>query len=297
MFEKINYKGWENCYRLSNGEVELIITGDVGPRIIRFGFIGQKNMFKEFENELGKTKGDEWLIFGGHRLWHAPESQPRTYYADRDPVLIKEKENGLIATQIPEPTTGIQKQIEITLSPDTTDVFLEQRLYNHNLWAIETAPWSLTVMAPGGTAILPLPPRGSHPEFLLPTGSLALWPYTNLKDPRLNFGEQFILIKQDSRIDEPQKIGLFTPKAWGAYWNSGFLFKKQVPIQFNGIYPDFGVNFEVFVDNQMLELEALGPFETIPPQGMIELQEHWSLFEVVQEINTENGLSDSEYFI
>ena len=35
--EKMEYKGWRNSYRVSNGEVELVVTGDVGPRVIRFG--------------------------------------------------------------------------------------------------------------------------------------------------------------------------------------------------------------------------------------------------------------------
>ena len=38
--EKTGYNGWQNCYRVSNGQIELIVTGDVGPRIIRFGFVG-----------------------------------------------------------------------------------------------------------------------------------------------------------------------------------------------------------------------------------------------------------------
>jgi len=45
--EKVEYKGWHNCYRVTNGEVELIVTGDVGPRVIRFGFVGGQNLFKE----------------------------------------------------------------------------------------------------------------------------------------------------------------------------------------------------------------------------------------------------------
>ena len=49
--EKTAYKGWKNCYRVSNGEVELIVTGDVGPRIIRFGFVGGQNLFKEFADQ------------------------------------------------------------------------------------------------------------------------------------------------------------------------------------------------------------------------------------------------------
>ena len=60
--EKIDYKGWPNSYRLSNGTVDLVVTTDVGPRIIRFGFVGGENEFKEYEDMLGKTGGDEWRI-------------------------------------------------------------------------------------------------------------------------------------------------------------------------------------------------------------------------------------------
>lgn len=290
MFEKIHYGGWDNCYRLANDQVDLIVTGDVGPRVIRFGFIDQPNMFKEFSDQLGKTAGDQWLPFGGHRLWHAPESQPRTYFPDFDPVLIQEIENGMIATQKPEPTTGIQKQIEISLSPDKPEVTLKQRLYNHNLWAVDCATWSLTVMAPGGVAILPLPPRGPHPDFLLPTSSLSIWPYTDLSDPRWVFGEKYILLKQDATISKPQKLGIHTIAGWGAYANQGFLFRKQVPIHFEGLYPDLGANFEVFTNSKMLELETLGPIETIQPKGHIELQEHWTLYSGISSIQTEEDV-------
>ncbi|MGP0072514.1 MAG: hypothetical protein ACLPWF_11355, partial [Bryobacteraceae bacterium] len=45
--EKTAWQGWPNCYRIANGEVELIVTGDVGPRIMRYGFAGGQNVFKE----------------------------------------------------------------------------------------------------------------------------------------------------------------------------------------------------------------------------------------------------------
>ena len=38
--EKTAFRGWTNCYRVSNGTVEFIATTDVGPRIISFGFVG-----------------------------------------------------------------------------------------------------------------------------------------------------------------------------------------------------------------------------------------------------------------
>lgn len=43
--EKTNYRGWPTSYRVSNGGIELVVTGDVGPRIIRLGFVGGQNRF------------------------------------------------------------------------------------------------------------------------------------------------------------------------------------------------------------------------------------------------------------
>src|SRR5258708_31876930 len=53
--EKMNYKGWPNSYRVSNRQIEVVVTGDVGPRIIRFGFIGGQNLLKEIVEQLGKS--------------------------------------------------------------------------------------------------------------------------------------------------------------------------------------------------------------------------------------------------
>ena len=87
--EKTNYKGWPNCYRISNGEVELIVTSDIGPRVMRYGFAGGQNLFWEEPQSLGKTGSPKWELIGGHRLWHAPEAQPRTYAPDNSAIEIK----------------------------------------------------------------------------------------------------------------------------------------------------------------------------------------------------------------
>lgn len=285
--EKVAYGGWENCYRLSNGEIELIVTGDVGPRVIRFGYVGKPNMFKEFDNQMGSTQSNEWMSYGGHRLWHAPEVNPRTYFPDNEPVLVQEIPDGMIVTQKPEPTTGLQKQIEIKIDPVKPQVQLKHMLINHNLWAIETAPWAITVFATGGVAILPLPPREPHPGNLLPTSVLAIWPYTNLSDSRWVLGERYLLLKQDPSNTQPQKIGIYATDGWTGYANQGCLFIKQVPLQFEALYPDRGVNFEAFTNEEMLEVESLGPIESIPPKAQIEHFEHWTLLEGIPQPSSE----------
>src|SRR4051794_17684898 len=84
--EKTAWGGWPNCYRITNGEVELIVTTDVGPRVIRYAFVGGQNLFKEFQAQLGKSGEKEWMPRGGHRIWMAPEDVKLTYALDNGPV-------------------------------------------------------------------------------------------------------------------------------------------------------------------------------------------------------------------
>ena len=112
--ERIDFKGWSSSYRMTNGEVELVVTGDIGPRVIRYDFVGGQNLFKEFASQIGKSGEPEWQSRGGHRLWVAPESpliSPITYAPDNFPVDIKIKGDTIIATPLLQRETGLQKQI------------------------------------------------------------------------------------------------------------------------------------------------------------------------------------------
>lgn len=83
--ERIAHGGCSNCARLGNGQIELVATTDVRPRVIRFGFVGGPKLFEEWPDQIGTTSGNEWRIYGGHRLWHAPKTKPRTYAPDNTP--------------------------------------------------------------------------------------------------------------------------------------------------------------------------------------------------------------------
>jgi hypothetical protein len=271
------YRGWPNCYRLWNDSVELVVTTDVGPRIIRFGFTGE-NEFGEFPEHSGQTGGDEFRLYGGHRLWHAPESLERTYCPDNAPVALERQADGVRITQPIEPRTGIQKEMTISLSPADARVQVVHRLWNRNLWAVDLAAWALTVMAPGGTAVIPLPPRMPYPEGLLPTGQLVLWPYTDPADPRWRWGRRYILLHQDATRPSPQKLGASVPDGWIAHVRNERLFVKTFRYVVGGQYPDLGSAVETFTDGRMLELETLSPIARVEPGGVIEHVENWHLW-------------------
>jgi len=282
---EIAYGGWAKTYRLSNGLIDLITPADVGPRIIRFGFIDDVNEFCEVPEHMGKTGGDKWRLYGGHRFWHAPEHPTRTYFPDNQPVTIEQKADVVQITQAVEPTTGLQKQLDIQMSDDSTHVRLTHRLINHALFTIDCAAWALSVMTTNGTAIIPHPPRGTHPQALLPANSLTLWPYSNMSDPRWTWGEKFILLRQNPNSNTPQKVGVDVRDGWTAYLRDEHLFVKLFAKQAEAIYPDLGCTVETFTNHFMLELETLGPMQHIAPGTFIEHQEDWFLFADVDAVS------------
>ena len=294
--EKTAYGGWPNCYRLTNGEIEAVVTTDVGPHVMRFGFVGRhvvdalkrgyrfgfvggQNLLKEYDDQLGKTGGEEWRIYGGHRLWHAPEEKPRTYAPDNSPVAAAVKEGVLTLLQPVEERTGIQKTIAVTMETDANALTIVHTLANENPWDITLAPWALTVMAPGGRLILPQEPHIPHAEKLLPARPVVLWHYTDMSDPRWTWGRKYIQLRQDDAAEGAQKAGVRNSLGWAAYSLDGDLFLKRFPLYADEAYPDFGCNFETYTGRGMLEVESLGPLTSIAANGgTVYHAERWFLF-------------------
>lgn len=276
--EKTEYAGWPNCYRISNGDVELVITADVGPRVIRYSFTDGANVFVEFDEQLGQSGEKKWMARGGHRLWAAPELIPETYALDNSPVQVTVNSSGISLLQPVEAETGLQKEMTIELGACGSDVKVTHRIENTRSTPRRLAVWALTQMAPGGTAIAAFPPRGSHDEVLLPTNPLTMWAYTNFSDPRWKFTKKYLTLKNDPNNKEPQKAGLFNPNTLGAYLNGGTLFVKrsQAPGKSED-YPDFGCSFETFTNHSFLELETLAPLGNVKQGESATHVERWSL--------------------
>jgi len=274
--ERTEFKAWKNCWRVANQTVELIVTADVGPRVIYFGFTGGgRNLFKNFESQMGRSGEAEWMIRGGSRIWIAPEDRIASYAPDNEPVEIKVQDGGLIATAPVEEPVRMQKQMAIHL--DGARVEIVNRVKNSGLLPVEFAVWVLTVMAPGGVAVTGFPPRGTHPEDLAPSNPLIMWPFTDLSDPRWKFLRKYLVLRQDPANTSPQKLGHFNPDTWGAYFLDGDLFVKRAKADPARRYPDFGASFETFTNAEILELETLGPLCLVAPGEWVEQTEQWEL--------------------
>lgn len=278
--DHVSFGGWENNLRLANRHAEVIVTLDVGPRIISYRTASGRNLLKTFAEQLGGTAERTWKSRGGHRFWLAPEDPVLSYIPDNVPV-----EHRVIATSEVEfvnPPTDllpIGKVLVVSLANDSAAVTVRHRAENCGTDSRSVATWGLTVMNPGGVEIIPNPPLGEHPRDLLPNRNLILWPYTNMADPRWSWSERFLTLRQADA--PPTKIGLALREGWVGYHCAGSLFLKRFEHDATASYPDGGCNFETFTDAEMLEVEALGPLSNLQPGDSTEHTEHWHLLDEV----------------
>ena len=298
MIHEIPYGGWNRNLRLAGATTELVITLDVGPRIIRYGFHQDRNVFVELPEQMGQTGELAWMIRGGHRLWTAPEAD-HSYDIDNGPVTWKQI--GELAVEIHQPVStpyGYQKTIRIELLENEL-VRLTHLLTNVSGQALNLTPWALSVMAPGGTALIPQPKLDLHPsefpegrvtlpEEFLPNRELIFWPFTDLTDGRYAWSENFLRVTYLPELPAT-KLGMKLPTGWIAYQNADVVFAKHFAYDPAQPYPDRGSNFEIFTNHQILELESLAPLLPLAAGETRAHIEHWTLHKTSADLRGEKA--------
>lgn len=278
--EKIQYKNLQNCIRLTNGEIEIVVTTEVGPRIIFYGFIGGENILGEHFELKSETALGEFKPYGGHRLWIAPENMPNSYAPDNSPVEYKfdKQSNSIRLVQPLETVTKTQKEIIVTLDKTEGGVAVHHKITNLSGKEIELAAWALTIMRGGGEVCVPNEPFAPYGgETLLPVRNLTVWSYTDLSDSRWSFDREFIRLRVDENKTEPQKIGILNKQGWAKYVSGDLEFTKRFDYVENAIYPDMNSNTELYTAGSFVEIESLAPLVRLAPGESTEHIEHWRL--------------------
>lgn len=287
MIEKkeIYYKSFGRCLEITNSIVRLAVTLDFGPRIIRYSFLDGKNiMFEDTKKTFGETNSDMemvygtdamWKIYGGHRLWIAPEDRLRTYYPDNAAITYKLTNTGAVFSPPIQSWTGYGYTFRIDMRDNSSDVIIEHCVTNHGSSNVELSLWPITVLSPGGVEIVPQPTKNTG---YAPRTHLTFWDYVKMTDKRLTWLDKYIILKQDSKSVGNMKFGINSEHGFAMYFNHGNLFVKQFAVNPNGNYPDGGMSFETFTNPLFLEMESLGELKSLSPGETTVHTENWSLY-------------------
>jgi len=284
-FDTTTVEYHKKCVELKSGAFTLAVTTQVGPRIIG-GFIDKSpNIFRVMPDKALPGCDSGFRLYGGHRLWHAPEVMPRSYAPDNKPVTVRDTSDGVEFSSGVEEMTGIEKAITIDVLGNER-FRVTHRLINRNAWCVEIAPWALSVMAPGGMAIIPQQHVKGASPFAADRG-IMLWTYTELTDPRLTLGRDYVLLRQDVTAARACKIGFNAERGWIAYVNAGTALIKYFEHFVDAQYPDNGCSVESYSCADFCEIETLAPLFNLEPGQTAEHVELWEGLSGLPEINTE----------
>ncbi len=274
--EIVSFAGWQRNARITCGDAEMLVTLDVGPRVISYGFSGRENLMAVHEATAGKVGGDKFISYGGHRLWIAPEEDPRTFQPDNEAVDYALYGDWHVFSASPD-QFHLKKEFRIRADQSRGCFEMVHRIYNLGAYPVELAPWTPTQFATGGECIFPQPRFIPHSEKVLPARPLVLWHYTNMSDPRWTWGEHVVRLKWMDM--PPTKCGALIEEGYVAFHLRGTTHLRRFSLQEGVPYPDFNCNFETFTRHDMLEVETLGPMQPVAPGSYVEHQETWYLLE------------------
>lgn len=253
----------------------------VGPRIIGL-YSKQANveLLAPSPEMHWSTPHGEYYLYGGHRIWKAPEDS--FYNCPEDNVTVIQENNRVLLHNRVD-ASGLQKEISFSL--DKNRVLLTHRLIWCGQEPIELAPWTITQVPLGGVAIMP---QSSVREGSAPTRSLAVFPYASLTDSRLELHDDVILVRGCA---DPAafKVGSYNPFGWAAYMLEKALFIKRFPVGDFRLLPDMGSNLEVYVRDQYLELETLGELTWVHPGESVTFEETWEVIPGKYPIDVESA--------
>lgn len=295
----IQFKNYGKCLEITNGIVKAVVTLDIGPRIVYYGFKDGENILntskEEFDpvsNELMDEhfyKGATWNNFGGHRLWASPEKMPDTYYPDCDPVEYELTENGVILTPKAQVENGQAMSIELSMSSDEPKMDVVHSIENISDKEQDIALWALSVCEKNGLLIVPM---NTNDTGLLHNRVISVWSYADLSDERIFFGKKYFTLKQDVNAETAMKFGfdLNDGTAYYVVGNSVFE-KKYYPNHPNGRYPDGGVSMETYSCNLFTEVETLSEQKVMAPNETCTHKETWTMHKKPCEINPKDNES------
>lgn len=274
-FEYLNdYKGLGRAVFLRGYGKELIVTLDVGPRILRFSAEGYQNVFAEDVQEADVLPdGSVCHVYGGFRICHCPETFPRSYISDSHPVeSYSVLGDSLVADAQPEVWTQMQKRLRVTLRPE--DVEVQIGIKNTGAWAVQCAAWGISACAPGSTVVFA---GSSEDTGYLPNRSLIIWPYTKMQDARMQFFDAYHVVHCDPARAEPLKLGCRNTQGWAAAFVHQQCYIKRFAWEAAREYPDFGCNFETYDADWGVEVESLSPLQIIEPNQTLWHTECWEI--------------------
>lgn len=279
--------------RIESDDLYLEYLLEAGPRIVRLGFRPHgPNLLAETPNLSWDAPQGRYHLYGGHRLWHAPERSDRTHIPDDRPPAIEQDGDTVVLTAPPEKDTGIQKSIRVSFTDKSGSITLDHALTNCGKAPAELAVWPITQLPLGGVILLPQTTAPVDADGKLPNRNLVLWPYSRLQDERIRM-EEDVLLLHAADVPESNKLGMFNHAGWLAYVRADMLLVKRFMPRPQAKHVDLHCNVEVYLSGMFVEMETLSPWLRFDPGESITHREIWMLRRLTDPLSDPGAVLDA----
>ena len=279
--EKIAWRGWQECYRISNKQCEVIVDASCGGRVLSFS-LGGKNII--FENALqdGKTM-KEWRIKhfepDGGRFDYGPERKTQSIHnlswVGEWKAEIVDNQT-LRLTSATDTSLGMLTVREFRLHTDSAVLTIKLTGTNITNKPLVRHFWGRTLVKPGGMILLPVNPKS---RFERGWGQI-LWEPDRIEtsgpaDDRIHLQSRIFLFHA---VGNTFKGGTDGTDGWMAYSIEGLLFVKRFAAYPGQDYSGSDNMPVVFYSNGIFtEIEPCSPTYIVRPNSSISFSERWEL--------------------
>lgn len=270
--ERTAFGRWSEAYRLTVGDAQMIVVTEIGPRILSLTVGGSPNLlFVDEDLSLSRPKGDSaWYIYGGHRIWVAPESEA-SYAPDNSPCAVVVSDSGMEAVAPADPESQLQKRLAI--GEQDGRFVVSSGLLNRGDALYLGAPWAITCVVPTGVVAFPWGSGGVWDLKRITYWNQWMDHSSDVTSPQWDPGPDLFRV---TPTGEEGKVGTNSPEGWVAWCRDDATFVKSREWA-AADYPDDGCSLEVYTCEQFVELETLGSLRYLHPGAEMVQEEVWTV--------------------
>lgn len=279
---KQEYHGWNDAIRMSNGKAYVVVVPSIG-RVMQFGSEGDEGVFWENTFLYGKPQDPsitQWANYGGDKTWPSPEGEWGKHTGnkqwrppigfDGQPAHATIEGTDVVLHHPVDPSYGIGATRRIRLDPSQTKMTITTTYQRTNREPIKAGIWVITQLKEPERIFIPVQTvygayvnLGQKPPPDLKLDNVMV---SKVGSGLMMKGGQPLLSLIRNRLD-PYKIGT---EASSLLWvGPRQMLRIDAPRVPGAEYPDKGSSAEVYTNPdplQYIELEMLGPLQTLTPQ-------------------------------
>ena len=279
--ETVSFYGYDDCIRLSNETVTVVLCPAAGGRVLEYARDGKNMLFLPPGNEgwTWQPDGPRGALDAG-RFDIGPEKMVRRgkvlWMGSWDGEIIGDR-TARLTSQFDE-LSGARLIREFELAETGTKLRCTQTIVNESDQPISLCHWSRTFAVGGGIAIVPRSPRGRFPNgyVMYEEGNrLQFKP----EDAHIQYDDQKVLVTAPPAFP---KLGFDSHAGWLGYLAPhDQLFVKRFATYPDRAYNEFaGLTISVwYPEGDRVELEPIGPAEELNPGQQAAFTEEWWLLD------------------